>query len=112
VETDKKTLNLTRTGRLLDSEKQIEILFNPKLTFICTSINNANRVIGIPDTYLAFGDNVEKYFPPKPQKKLRTKRQTKSNLSYLEFKEEMRKNFTKRRDRRQIVLKKKNTTFR
>ncbi|EFX66897.1 hypothetical protein DAPPUDRAFT_115919 [Daphnia pulex] len=76
VETDKKTLNLTRTGRLLDSEKQIEILFDPKPTFICTNINNAYKVTGIPDTYVVFGDNVEKYFPPIPHKKQRFRRQT------------------------------------
>ncbi|EFX64450.1 hypothetical protein DAPPUDRAFT_118161 [Daphnia pulex] len=76
VESDKNTLNLTRTGRLLDSEKQIEILFDPKLTFICTSINNAYKVTGIPDTYVVFSDNTEKYFPPIPHKKQRTRRQT------------------------------------
>jgi hypothetical protein len=76
VETDTKTLNLTRTGRLLDSEKQIEILFDPKPTFICTNINNAYKVTGIPDTYVVFGDNVEKYFPPILLKRQRMKRQT------------------------------------
>lgn len=69
---------MTRTGRLLDSEKQIEILFEPKLTFICTIINNAYKLTGIPDNYLVFGENIEKYFPPMLQKKFRNKRQTKS----------------------------------
>jgi hypothetical protein len=76
VETDKKTLNLTRKGRLLDSEKQIEILFDPKPTVICTNIINAYKVTGIPDTYVVLGDNVEKYFPPILLKRTRTKRQT------------------------------------
>jgi hypothetical protein len=60
----------------LDSEKQIEILFDPKPTFICTNIKNAYKVTGIPDTYVVFGDNVEKYFPPMLLKRARFKRQT------------------------------------
>ncbi len=57
-------------------EKQIKILFNPMRTTICTTSQIAYKVTGIPDTYLVFGEEVEKYFSPKT--KPRRKRQAHS----------------------------------
>jgi hypothetical protein len=79
VENDKSRINenQTRVGRLLDLEKQIEILFNPIKTNICTTSQIAYKITGIPDTYLVFDEEVGKYFSPKI--KPRRKRQTQSN---------------------------------
>ena len=68
--------NMTKTGRLLDSEKQIEILFNTTSISICTNIHNAYKITGIPDTYLVFNESIDKFFPPETQAKSRNKRQT------------------------------------
>jgi hypothetical protein len=78
VENDRSRINenQTRVGRLLDLEKQIEILFNPVKTNICTTSQIAYKITGIPDTYLVFEEEVGKYFSPKI--KPRMKRQTQS----------------------------------
>ena len=52
----------TKVGRLLDSEKQIEILFDTNGNSICTNVHNAYKVTGIPDTYLVFKEEVSRYF--------------------------------------------------
>jgi hypothetical protein len=69
-------IHTNRTGRLIDSTKQIEVLFDPKRNPLCTKDHpNSYAVIGIPDTHIVFEENIEKFFMTKQVNKLRQSRQ-------------------------------------
>ena len=50
----------TKTGRILDSDKQLEVLFHPKKLTLCGTYTNAYRIVGIPETYVSFDEDIEK----------------------------------------------------
>ena len=55
--TDNEPQNKTRIGRVIDTTKQLEILFDPQLEYVCDKKAFSNKVIGIPDTYVVFDMN-------------------------------------------------------
>ena len=55
--TDNGPQNKTRIGRVIDTTKQLEILFDPQLEYVCDKKAFSNKVIGIPDTYVVFDMN-------------------------------------------------------
>ena len=69
------TIHTNRTGRLIDSTKQIEVLFDPKRNTLCIDHPNSHAVIGIPDTHIVFEENIEKLFMTKKVNKPRQTRQ-------------------------------------
>jgi len=70
------TIHTNRTGRLIDSTKQIEVLFDPKRNPLCKDHPNSYAVIGIPDTHIVFEENIEKLFMTKQVNKPRRPPQT------------------------------------
>jgi hypothetical protein len=68
-------IHTNRTGRLIDSTKQIEVLFDPKRNPLCKDHPNSYAVIGIPDTHIVFEENIEKLFMTKQVNRPRQSRQ-------------------------------------
>ncbi|EFX80245.1 hypothetical protein DAPPUDRAFT_103708 [Daphnia pulex] len=64
-----------KTGRILDTEKQVEILFGPEKVDLCAGMSNSYKIIGIPDTNIVFEDEIEKFFLTNPTSKTRHPRQ-------------------------------------
>ncbi len=74
------TKHSNRTGRLIDSTKQIEVLFDTTRNPLCNDHPNSYAVLGIPDTHIVFEENIEKVFI-KQMTKLRQSRQV--SRSYI-----------------------------
>ena len=70
------TRRSNRTGRLIDSTKQIEVLFDTTRKQLCNDHPNSYvAVLGIPDTHIVFEENIEKLFMSKQVTKPRQTRQ-------------------------------------
>nr|CAH0102648.1 unnamed protein product [Daphnia galeata] len=69
------TRRSNRTGRLIDSTKQIEVLFDTTRKPFCNDHPNSYAVLGIPDTHIVFDENIEKLFMSKQVTKPRQSRQ-------------------------------------
>ena len=69
------TRRSNRTGRLIDSTKQIEVLFDTTRKPLCNDHPNSYAVLGIPDTNIVFEENIEKLFMSKQVTKPRQTRQ-------------------------------------
>ena len=82
-----------KVGRIVDSKKQIEILFYKQEKTLCRSIHHAYSVIGIPDTHIVFASSFLSHFKQKDIRKL-----TKRNVHYSldEFRTEIELNKNKR----------------
>ncbi len=75
-------LKQIKTGRILDTEKQVEILFSPEKVNLCAGMSNSYKIIGIPDTHIVFEDEIEKgdtliplhhFHPPSSTRNMKTK---------------------------------------
>ena len=78
-------LSLTKVGhelvyRMLDTDRQMEILFHPEESKICDTLQNLYKVIGIPNTYIWLSLPITKYFP-KPNIPARKKRSIANAIS-------------------------------
>jgi hypothetical protein len=79
-----KNRNSTSTGRLIDSEKQLDVLFNPTKVYVCGNIDHSYEIIGVPETHVVFHGDIEKLFAWKLAHKPRNRRNLRINENTTE----------------------------